>query len=100
MSKEVNENNMLVCLLLVDHFVADIDMKSFSVKSPVKHNTGNFLQLFILTMEGITQTFATSSQTCFLEQFVIHMLETPWRPTFKDSRVRVKQRDELGGRFP
>lgn len=76
MSKEVNENNMLVCLLLVDHFVADIGMKSFSVKSPVKHNTGNFLQLFILTMEGITQTFATLSQTYV---FLSNLLSICWR---------------------
>lgn len=61
--RQVNENNLPIYFLLVQNVASGKSMKSFPVKLPIKHNTGLFLHFFILTMEGITQTFATSSQT-------------------------------------
>ena len=101
-SKEENENNLPVYLLVVDHFAANKTMKSFSVKCSGEHNTTNFLQLLILTMGGITQTFARSSPTqhFFNNLSVICISEIVCGPSCKDSSIRVNLRVEPGGSFP
>ena len=85
-SKEESENNLPVYLLLVDHFAANKSMKSFSMKCSGEHNTTNFLQLLILTMGGITQTFARSSQTAGVQpQWILGNLKRrrSWHPRKK-----------------